>query len=157
MSWSSSSETRGLDPVLKKVKHSGRASPLHCCRGRLILHRSRREQACSEDKTPWRQGRPHVYACRVKKRTSARIRTRLPESPATKLRLLRKCLVELRAIYAEALRILNKLLSTSAAEIVHTLCQRFYIIQEYFVMRYHEARAHAISALGHVEAALYLG
>ena len=85
-----------------------------------------------------------------------RIRTRRPESPASKLRLLRKCLVELEAIYAGALRILDELLITPAAEIVQSLCQRFYVIQEYFVLRYHEARAHAISALGHVEAALYL-
>jgi len=74
-----------------------------------------------------------------------------------KLRLLKKCLVELAAIYAEALRILNELMITPAAEIVQRLCHRFYIIQEYFAIRYHEARAHAISALGHVEAALYLG
>jgi hypothetical protein len=98
-----------------------------------------------------------VYACLVKKRTSTRIRSYRPESLASKLRLLRKCLVELKAIHAEALRILNELLIAPAAEIFQRLCQRFYIIQEYFVMRYHEARAHAISALGHVEAALYLG
>ena len=93
----------------------------------------------------------------MKKKTFARILNRAPESPASKLRLLRGCLVELNSIYAEALRILNKLLITPSAEVVHRLCRRFHMIQRYFAMRYHEARAYAISALGHVEAALYLG
>jgi|CZKI01.1.fsa_nt_gi hypothetical protein len=68
--------------------------------------------------------------------------------------MLKKCLHELQALYAEAINILNKLLISPSAEILRGLCARFYILQEYFAMRYHEARAHAIAALGHVEAAL---
>ena len=68
--------------------------------------------------------------------------------------MLKKCLHELQALYAEAISILNKLLIRPSTEIVRDLCARFYVLQEYFAMRYYEARAHAIAALGHVEAAL---
>jgi hypothetical protein len=50
--------------------------------------------------------------------SSTRIRTHLPKSPDSKVRLLKKCLAELKAIYAEALRVQNELLVNSAAEIV---------------------------------------
>ena len=68
--------------------------------------------------------------------------------------MLKKCLRELQALYAEAINILNKLLIRPSTGIVRELWARFYVLQEYFAMRYHEARAHAIAALGHVEAAL---
>ena len=77
-------------------------------------------------------------------------------APAAKLRLLKKCLHELQALYAEAISILNELLIRPSTEVVRDLCARFYVLQEYFVMRYHEARAYVIAALGHVEAALSL-
>jgi hypothetical protein len=62
----------------------------------------------------------------------------------------------LRAIHCEAVKILNKLLAGPPAEIVRSLCKRFYILQEYFVMRYQDARAYAISLLGYVDAASVL-
>jgi hypothetical protein len=68
--------------------------------------------------------------------------------------LLKKCLHELQALYAEAIDILNKLLVMPSEEIVRDLCARFHVIQEYFAMRYHEARGYAVAALGRVEAAL---
>jgi hypothetical protein len=75
--------------------------------------------------------------------------------PARSLQRLKKCLRELQAIHREAVKILNKILIGPPADILRSLCKRFYILQEYFVMRYHDARAHAVSALGHVEAAFY--
>jgi hypothetical protein len=68
--------------------------------------------------------------------------------------VLKKCLSELQALYIEATTILDGLLINPSAEIVRSLCARFLILQEYFAMRYHEARALAVSALGPVEAAL---
>jgi len=69
--------------------------------------------------------------------------------------MLKRCLSELQALYAEAIGILKDLLINPSADIVRGLCVRFQILQEYFAMRYREARGHAISALGDVEAALY--
>ena len=69
--------------------------------------------------------------------------------------MLRKCLSELQALYAEAIDILNDLLISPSADIVSGLCARFQILQVYFAMRYREARAHAISALGDLGAAVY--
>ncbi len=68
--------------------------------------------------------------------------------------MLKKCLSELQALYIEATAILHDLLISPSVEIVRGLCARFRILQEYFAMRYQEARALAISALGSVEAAL---
>lgn len=68
--------------------------------------------------------------------------------------MLKKCLSELQALYREATDILQDLLMSPSAEISRNLCARFRIVQEYFVMRYHEARTLAISILGTVEAAL---
>ena len=70
--------------------------------------------------------------------------------------MLRKCLNELQALYAEAIDILNDLLIGPSADIVRGLCARFQVLQEYFAMRYREARAHAISVLGDVEATFCL-
>jgi hypothetical protein len=70
--------------------------------------------------------------------------------------MLRKCLAELRAIYAEAQAILKRLLVRPKAKVVRQLCLRFYILQEYFATRYLEARAHAIAAMGSVETAASL-
>jgi hypothetical protein len=67
--------------------------------------------------------------------------------------MLKKCVAELRALYLETAIIIQDLLTSSAAEIIRSLCERFRVLQEYFFMRYHEARALAISALGPVEAA----
>jgi hypothetical protein len=77
-----------------------------------------------------------------------------PSTPEKKFRMLKRCLRELQALYAEAIHILDELLIGPPVEVVRSLCARFYILQEYFAMRYHEARTHAIAALGHVEAAL---
>ena len=76
-------------------------------------------------------------------------------SQAKKLRVLRRCLSELQALYAEAVEILANLLVSPSADIVRSLCARFQILQEYFVMRYREAKAHAISSLGGVKATYY--
>jgi hypothetical protein len=68
--------------------------------------------------------------------------------------MLKRCLSELQELYAEAITILNELMISPSAGIVRRLCARFHVLQEYFAMRYHEARALAVSALGRVEAAL---
>ena len=82
-------------------------------------------------------------------------RTNSPASASPKqLHALRKCLSELQALYVEAMTILDALLLSPATEVIRGLCARFRILQEYFAMRYHEARALAISALGSVEGAL---
>ena len=70
------------------------------------------------------------------------------------LRVLKKYVRELRALLVEANTILTKLVLNPSAEIVRSLCLRFRILQEYFVLRYHDARAFAIAALGHVKAVL---
>jgi hypothetical protein len=61
---------------------------------------------------------------------------------------------ELRTLLIEAGSILDRLILTPSAEIIRGLCSRFYIIQEYFVMMYAEARTCAVAALGHAKAAL---
>ena len=68
--------------------------------------------------------------------------------------MLKKCLRELRTLYLEATAILSELLVAPSAAGVRALCARFRILQEYFAMRYQEARAQAISALGSVKAAI---
>ena len=89
------------------------------------------------------------------KKSSSRVRLGAPASiPAKKIRILKKCLDELHVLYAEAISILNDLLVNTSAVIVRGLCARFHILQKYFAVRYREARAHAVSALGHIEAAL---
>ena len=96
-----------------------------------------------------------MYASPVKK-SPPRARTcSLVSPPPESLRKLRKCLSELQALYAEAIDILNDLLIGPSADIVRGLCARFQILQDYFALRYREARAHAISALGDVEARFY--
>ena len=71
------------------------------------------------------------------------------------LRVLKKRLRELQELYLEAATILNDLLLSSSTDIARGLCERFHVLQEYFVMRYRQARALAIAALGQVEAALF--
>ena len=96
-----------------------------------------------------------MYASYVKRKPQ-KVRTRPPiSSPANRLRVLKRCLGELQALYAEAIDILNDLLISPPAEIARGLCARFQILQEYFAMRYREAKSHAISALGDLEAAFY--
>jgi len=89
------------------------------------------------------------------KKCSAPGRSRAPISAATDaLRKLKKCVRELRALLIEAGSILDHLLRDPSAEIIRRLCSRYYILQEYFVMRYTEARSCAVAALGTVQAAL---
>lgn len=88
-----------------------------------------------------------------KRRAEKRVRRSWPEG-ASKLRAFKKCLRELRVLFAEAGAILDDLLRAQPPEIIRDLCARFWIIQEYFAMRYAEARANALAALGCVEAAL---
>ena len=57
------------------------------------------------------------------------------------------------ALQARA-QMLDHLLRDPSAEIIRRLCSRYYILQEYFVMRYTEARSCAVAALGTVQAAL---
>ena len=61
---------------------------------------------------------------------------------------------ELRALLIEAGTILDHLLMNPSAEIIRRLCSRYYDLQEYFVLRYAEARSCAVVALGTVQAAL---
>ena len=70
------------------------------------------------------------------------------------LRILKKCTRELQAALIEASAILDNLVLNPAAEISPSLCLRFCILQEYFAMKYQEARACAVAALGNVEASL---
>jgi hypothetical protein len=93
-----------------------------------------------------------VYSLGVKKAQRSRSHP-VKSIPTRRLQRLKKCLRELRTIHCEAVKILNKLLTGPPAEIVRSLCKCFYILQEYFVMRYQEARAYAISVLGYVDAA----
>ena len=83
----------------------------------------------------------------------------LTSSPASispkNLRVLKKYIRELQALLTEAGAILTNLVLNPAAEVIRGLCARFYILQEYFAMRYQEARTCAIAALGNVEAALF--
>jgi hypothetical protein len=91
----------------------------------------------------------------VVKKRPIRVRPSTSTStPVADLRLLRQCIHELQALYTEAVRILDRLLTGASTEIVSDLCARFHVLQEYFAMRYQEAKAHAINVLGHVEAAL---
>jgi len=76
-------------------------------------------------------------------------------TPSDKLRVLRKCIRELQALYLEATTILHDLMLNCSAEVIRNLCARFHALQEYFVIRYYEARDHAMSALGSVESALF--
>jgi hypothetical protein len=91
----------------------------------------------------------------VKRRTKQN-HTRWPSSSANPtLRELRKRLGELQQLYAEVVDIFNDLSISPSPEIARGLCARFQVLQEYFVLRYQEARTHAIRALGDIRAALY--
>jgi hypothetical protein len=68
---------------------------------------------------------------------------------------MKRYLRELQAIHREAVKVLNNLLIGHPSEIVRSLCKRYYILQEYFFMRYQEARAYAISVLGQAGAASF--
>lgn len=88
----------------------------------------------------------------MKKRPSrGRLSSPVSDSPKN-LRALKKYVRELQALLLEANAILDHLVLTSSAEIVRGLCSRFHILQEYFAMRYQQARTFAIAALGYVEA-----
>ena len=90
------------------------------------------------------------------KKRSAPGRPRTPASAADDaLRTLKKCLRELRALLIEAGSILDHLLLNPSAAIIRRLCSRYYDLQEYFVLRYAEARSCAVAALGTVQAALF--
>ena len=87
------------------------------------------------------------------KNTSLRERTSSPVSGAPKnLRVLKKYVRELRALLVEATTILNDLVLNPSAEIVRHLCAQFSILQDYFAVRYQQARTCAIATLGHIEA-----
>ena len=89
------------------------------------------------------------------KKCSAPARPRAPDSAArVALRTLKKHVRELRALLIEAGSILDHLLLNPSAEIIRRLCSRYYDLQEYFVLRYTEARRCAVAALGTVQAAL---
>ena len=81
-------------------------------------------------------------------------RSAFRENKNRSLRVLRKCLSELQALYVEATTILRDLLVNPSAEITHGLCARFRVLQEYFALRYQETRRLAISVLGSVKASL---
>lgn len=129
------------------------ASPRHSPRfGRKGSQNTRNQGA---GKTLWQLGCRRVYICSVKKSQISRSNP-AKSTQARGLQRLKRYLRELRAIHCEAIRVLDRIRIDAAVETVRGLCRRFYILQEYFVMRYHEAMAHAISVLGHAQAALYL-
>lgn len=68
--------------------------------------------------------------------------------------MLKKCLHKLNALYAEATDILNTLLVGPSASVIRGLCARLHVLQELFAVRYSEARALAVAALGQVEASV---
>ena len=61
---------------------------------------------------------------------------------------------ELRTLLIEAGSILDRLILAPSADIIRRLCSRFYVVQEYFVTIYAEARACAVVALGNAKASL---
>jgi hypothetical protein len=79
----------------------------------------------------------------------------LKSGSSTKQRALKKFVRELRAILVESGTILNDLALNPEAEIVRGLCSRYQVLQENFALRYQEARACAIAALGSVEATFF--
>jgi hypothetical protein len=83
------------------------------------------------------------------------IQPRAPRAPKAYqdryIRQLKKCLSELKKLYAEAVRILRDLLTSRSANEISALCERFHTLQEYFVMRYHQAEEYAISVLDQIE------
>ena len=90
------------------------------------------------------------------KKRSSNAQTKSPVTAAGKKpRLLNKFLGELRALYNEAITILDRLLIDPTVDIVCSLCAQFRILQENFVLCYRAAQAYAISALGVFEATLY--
>jgi hypothetical protein len=83
------------------------------------------------------------------KRRPKRLRICSPGSfRAQKIRCLKQCIGELKALYAEAGSILTDLLINPSAAIVRNLCRRFHILQACFSIRYHEAQILAISVIG---------
>jgi hypothetical protein len=77
----------------------------------------------------------------------------VPASPKD-IHKLKQCVRELQAILVEASAILDDLVLNPATEIIRGLCSRFYVLQQYFALRYKEARAWATAALGHLEATI---
>lgn len=106
------------------------------------------------DKTPCPSKRESSYDRDVKQRLARR-----PTHPAVSaspeaFRRLKVYVRELRALLIEAGSILERLILASSAEMIRRLCSRFYIVQEYFVMKYADARSCAVAALGYAKAAL---
>jgi hypothetical protein len=97
-----------------------------------------------------------MYVLRVKKSNRTPRRSLLKSPRDKKILQLKKCLSELKKLHAEAVGILHDLLESSSGDEIPGLCARFHILQEYFVMRYNQAKAYAISALGHLETSLSL-
>jgi hypothetical protein len=69
-------------------------------------------------------------------------------SRGLKIRGLKNCIGELKALDAEATSILTALLINPSAAIARDLCDRFHILQAYFSIRHHEAQKLAVSAIG---------
>ncbi len=67
---------------------------------------------------------------------------------AQEIRGLKRCIGELKALYAEATSILTVLLIKRSAAVVRNLCARFRILQSHFSIRYREAQALALSVIG---------
>lgn len=95
-----------------------------------------------------------MYDWWVKKRSLRRLTRPAVSTAPEALRKLRRCVRELRTLLIEAGSILDRLILTSSADIIRRLCSRFYVVQEYFVVIYSEARTCAVAALGHAKAAL---
>jgi hypothetical protein len=80
---------------------------------------------------------------------SKRVRINSPGSlRAQNIRGLRRCIGDLKALYAEAASILTTLLVKPSAAVARELCARFRLLQAYFSIRYHEAQKLALSAIG---------
>jgi hypothetical protein len=87
------------------------------------------------------------------KKPSRRIRICSPGiSRGQKIRGLRACIGELKALSAAAASILTDLEINPSAAVAQWLCNRFRVLQAYFSMRYREARELALAVLGSVRA-----
>jgi hypothetical protein len=81
-------------------------------------------------------------------KTLSRVRISSPGAlRAQRIRRLKKCISDLRALSSEAASILTSLLVSPPTAIVRDLCARFRILQARFSARYREAKALALSAI----------
>jgi hypothetical protein len=91
---------------------------------------------------------PGVYICPMSNRPR-RVRISSPSAlRAQYVRSLKQCIRELKSLCSEAAQILTSLLVRPPVAMALDLCARFRLLQARFSVRYHEAKALALSAIG---------